>query len=78
MSILLAILAIKLHKQKRGQIIGVNNGKRVNQNKFFECNVVNISYVSFKHMFLALKRTGAQKNCLIETVLLSTNNICFG
>ena len=21
---------------------------------------------------------GAQKNCLIETVLLSTNNICFG
>ena len=33
------------------------------------------------HYFLAyqFKRVlGAQKNCLIETVLLSTHNICFG
>ena len=33
-------------------------------------------------MFLVLKRTvyvlGAQKNCLIEAVLLSTHNIYFG
>ena len=32
-----------------------------------------VSYPSVKAYIL-----GAQKNCLIETVLLSTHNMCFG
>ena len=35
------------------------------------CHIVGITY----HGSYVL---GAQKNCLIETVLLSTHNICFG
>ena len=39
----------------------------------FEFRIVNIFIsISFKRVF------GAQKNCLIETVHLSTYNICFG
>ena len=42
-------------------------------NKKFQCKIVNI--------FLPINLTyvlGAQKNRLIETVLLSTHNMCFG
>ena len=42
-------------------------------NKIFQCKNVNISYPSFLTYIL-----GAQKNRHIETVLLSTHNICFG
>ena len=43
------------------------------RNNIFECKIVNI--------FLSINLTfalGAQKNLLMETVLLSTHNICFG
>ena len=36
--------------------------------KFYERKIVIFSYHQFKHV------SGAQKNCLIETVLLSTHN----
>ena len=42
-------------------------------NKSFERKIVNISYPSVSAFVL-----GAQKNSLMETVLLSTPNICFG
>ena len=42
-------------------------------NKNFQCKIVNISYPSILTYVL-----GAQKNRLIEMVLLSTHNICFG
>ena len=38
-----------------------------------ECKIVIISYPSILTYVL-----GSQKNHLIETVLLSTHNICFG
>ena len=42
--------------------------------KNFECEIVNIFLpISFNIYVL-----GAHKNRLIETVLLSTHNICFG
>ena len=42
-------------------------------NEMFERKIVNIFLlISFSI------RLGAQKNCLIMTVLLSTHNICFG
>ena len=41
--------------------------------QIFERKIVNISYPSVLTYVL-----GAQKNRLIETVLLSTHNICFG
>ena len=42
-------------------------------NKKFQCKIVN----AFLPIFLS-HVLGAQKNRLIETVLLSTHNICFG
>ena len=42
-------------------------------NKIFERKIVNIFLPLSFNIFL-----GAQKNRLIETVLLSTHNICFG
>ena len=41
--------------------------------KKFEHKMLIFSYPSVLTYVL-----GAQKSCLIETVLLSTNNICFG
>ena len=41
--------------------------------QIFERRAVNIFYLSVLTYVL-----GAQKNRLIETVLLSTHNICFG
>ena len=47
---------------------------QVYMNKIFNGKIVNIFLpISFNICFL-----GAQKNCLIETVLLRTHNICFG
>ena len=59
--------------------------------KFFRCRIWLILAIGLdKHKFLSVKSwifsypsvltyiLGAQKNCLIETVLLSTHNICFG
>ena len=43
------------------------------QTKCFSVKLSKISYPSFLTCVM-----GAQKNCLIETVLLSTHNICFG
>ena len=40
--------------------------------KIFECKIVIISLPINLNIFL-----GAQKNCLIEMVFLSTHNICF-
>ena len=40
--------------------------------------VNNLVSVSSNMCFGSLTSTAAQKNSLIETVLLSTNNICFG
>ena len=45
-----------------------------NLNKFFEPKIVNI----FLPMSVLTYVLGAQKSRLIETVLLSTHNICFG
>ena len=47
---------------------------KIMQHRFFPHKIVN---VFFTHNFLAYT-LGAQKNRLIEKVLLSTNNICFG
>ena len=41
--------------------------------QIFERKIVFFSYPSVLSYVL-----GAQKNCFIMTVLLSTNNICFG
>ena len=43
-------------------------------NKSFEYKIVNIFFTQSFVTYVF----GAQKNCLIETVLLSTCNICFG
>ena len=37
---------------------------------------VNLLIISYPVVLTCV--LGAQKNCLIETVLLSTHNICFG
>ena len=46
---------------------------RLDKQKFSAYNLNNISYPSILTYIL-----GALKNRLIETVLLSTHNICFG
>ena len=43
-------------------------------NKFFEHNCKYFLIHQFEHIYVL----GAQKNGLIETVLLRTHNICFG
>ena len=40
-------------------------------NKNFRRKIVNVFLHNYKHVL------GAQKNCLNETVFLSTHNICF-
>ena len=42
--------------------------------KTFECKILNI----FLSINFKIESLGAQKNCLIETALLSTHYICFG
>ena len=45
----------------------------LDKHNFFSVQLLIFSYPSILSYVL-----GAQKNCLIETVLLSTHNICFG
>ena len=48
-------------------------------NKKNQRKIVNIFLpINFSILFGCSKELGAQKKCLIETVLLSTHNICFG
>ena len=39
---------------------------------------ISIKLRLFSYPYILTFVLGAQKNCLIETVLLSTHNICFG
>ena len=41
-------------------------------------NCLNVKLKIFSYPFILTYVLGAQKNRLIETVLLSTHNICFG
>ena len=58
---------VKAHMKSKWQTVS-----QVKINKNFQPKIVNISYPSVLTYVL-----GAQKNPLIETVLLSTHSICF-
>ena len=58
-------------KRKGKKIFKINTEVKIN--KFFSVKLLIFSYPSVLTYFW-----GAQKNRLIETVLLSTHNICFG
>ena len=63
----------KVDEEVKGKVKGKQLITRSRENNFYERKIVIIPYQSIETCVL-----GAQKNRLIETVLLSIHNICFG
>ena len=67
---------IRHSRKMRKIMLSLNKAKTMGQK--LGLRFLSAKFLIFSYPSVLTYVWGAQKNCLIETVLLSTHNICFG